>query len=485
MMKMRIAAALAAVLIGTAALPTVTAFAQGNDPEQTTAAETTAAVETTVPAAESTAETSAVTETAETAAKDGTDAENKETESEAAVDEEKKETFDLSSLDLSGIPGVNLDVYADILSDLDPEVAEVLLKNPKLLAYILPTLHVTVTDNAVTVAVDSDEPEEDPVQTGHVRTNGSNLNVRTGPGIGFDIINSLANGTEVQVMKEENGWYQLEFPAKYGYVCGKYLELNDITPKETPEGYTFDIDGEMMAGFLSVFSGMFEEPQTVPDIHGLTPDGNLSLVDDIGPVTGEGQQFVTLVTKAGNYFFTGEGQQFVTLVTKAGNYFYLIIDRNEKGEENVHFLNLVDERDLFTLMEEDDQNIYTEQLAAEQAAKEAAEKAAQEAAQKESEADQDADKDKESGKSRNMLPLLLIPLIIAAAGGGWFYVQTKKKKQAVNTPDPDADYTDDDDDEDYGAGEDGDDDIVVVSDAGGDPYEDEILGDDADDPEEV
>ena len=463
MMKMRIAAALAAVMIGTAALPTVTAFAQGNDPEQTAAAETTA------PAAESAAETSAVTETAETDEKGSTDAESKETESEAAGDEKKTETFDLSSLDLSGIPGVNLDVYADILSDLDPEVAEVLLKNPKLLAYFLPTLHVTVTDNAVTIAVDGDEPEEDPIRTGHVRTNGSNLNVRTGPGIGFDIINSLANGTEVQVMKEENGWYQLEFPAKYGYVCGKYLELNDITPKETPEGYTFDIDGEMMAGFLSAFSGMFEEPQPGPDIRGLTPDGNLSLVDDIGPIT-------------------GEGQQFVTLVTKAGNYFYLIIDRNEKGEENVHFLNLVDERDLFTLMEEDDQNIYTEQLAAEQAAKEAAEKAAQEAAQKESEADQDADKDKESGKSRNMLPLLLIPLIIAAAGGGWFYVQTKKKKQAVNTPDPDADYTDDDDDEDYGAGEDdadGDDDIVVVSDAGGDPYEDEILGDDADDPEEV
>lgn len=464
MMKMRIAAALAAVMIGTAALPTVTAFAQGNDPEQTAAAETTA------PAAESAAETSAVTETAETDEKGSTDAESKETESETAGDEKKTETFDLSSLDLSGIPGVNLDVYADILSDLDPEVAEVLLKNPKLLAYILPTLHVTVTDNAVTIAVDGDEPEEDPVRTGHVRTNGSNLNVRTGPGIGFDIINSLANGTEVQVMKGENGWYQLEFSAKYGYVCGKYLELNEITPKETPEGYTFDIDGEMMASFLSLFSGMFEEePQPLPDIHGLTPDGNLSLVDDIGPIT-------------------GEGQQFVTLVTKAGNYFYLIIDRNEKGEENVHFLNLVDERDLFTLMEEDDQNIYNERLAAEQAAKEAAEKAAQEAAEKESEADPDAEKEKESGKSRSMLPLLLIPLVIAAAGGGWFYVQTKKKKQAVNTPDPDADYTDDDDDEDYGAGEndaDGDDDVVVVSDTGSDPYEDEILADDGDDPEEV
>ena len=442
MIRRKLAALFAALMIGTMMMPVTYAYAQVTDPD---------------------VDTDTVVETVTV--------EGAEEEIEPAEPEETPESFseeDALSEVAELITG-NPDFFSEIIGDLDPETLAVLMENPKLLGYFLPTLHVTVTDNAVTVAVDGDEPEEDPIRTGHVRTNGSNLNVRTGPGIGFDIINSLANGTEVQVMKEENGWYKLEFPAKYGYVCGKYLELNDITPKETPEGYTFDIDGEMMAGFLSVFSGMFEEPQTVPDIHGLTPDGNLSLVDDIGPVT-------------------GEGQQFVTLVTKAGNYFYLIIDRNEKGEENVHFLNLVDERDLFTLMEEDDQNIYTEQLAAEQAAKEAAEKAAQEAAQKESEADQDADKDKESGKSRNMLPLLLIPLIIAAAGGGWFYVQTKKTKQAVNTPDPDADYTDDDDDEDYGAGEDdadGDDDIVVVSDAGGDPYEDEILGDDADDPEEV
>ena len=326
MMKMKIAAVLAAVMIGSAALPAMTAFAYGNDPAQTTAAETTP-VET-----ESVEETSADTVTAETEVKDSVGDETKTVaDGEEAADSEASETgeIDLSSLDLSQIPGIDASLFTDILSDMDPEVVEVLLKNPKLLAYFLPTLHVTVTDTSVTIAVDGDEPEKNPVRTGHVRTNGINLNVRTGPGIDFDIINKLANGTEVQVTKEENGWYQLEFPAKYGYVCGQYLELNDITPEETPEGYTFDIDGEMMASFLSLFSGMFEEdePQTVPDIHGLTPDGNLSLVDDIGPVT-------------------GEGQQFVTLVTKAGNYFYLIIDRDEKGEETVHFLNLVDERDL-------------------------------------------------------------------------------------------------------------------------------------------
>ena len=396
MMKMRIAAVLAAVMIGSAALPTVTAFAYGNEPAQTTAeatsAESTEAV-TSAADTESIKETSADAVTAETEVKDSVGDETETVaDGEETADNEASETgeIDLSSLDLSQIPGIDASLFTDILADMDPEVVEVLLKNPKLLAYFLPTLHVTVTDTSVTIAVDGDEPEGNLVRTGHVRTNGSNLNVRTGPGIDYDIINKLANGTEVQVTKEENGWYQLEFPAKYGYVCGQYLELNDITPEETPEGYTFDIDGEMMASFLSLFSGMLEEdePVTVPDIHGLTPDGNLSLVDDIGPVT-------------------GEGQQFVTLVTKAGNYFYLIIDRDEKGEETVHFLNLVDERDLFSLMEEDEQASYTEQLAAEQAAKEAAEKAAAEAATAESGEGDEAktDKDKESGKSRNILPL--------------------------------------------------------------------------------
>ena len=64
----------------------------------------------------------------------------------------------------------------------------------------------------------------------------------------------------------------------------------------------------------------------------LTPEGNLTLVDDYHT----------------NYS-DGSGQQFITLVSKSGNTFYLVIDRNAKGQQTVHFMNLVDEADLLAL----------------------------------------------------------------------------------------------------------------------------------------
>ena len=349
------------------------------------------------------------------------------------------------------------DVLTTLLAGMDEELLEVLKEHPKLIAMLLPTLHVTVREGSVTISIDKQEPE-DPGRTGTVTTQGGNLNVRTGPSTGYDIITQLINGSNVKVLGEKDGWYQIEIPARYGYVCGEYLRVNDIPSTQTDDGYSFDIDQATVLSFLELFQGMMQPAETQTG-HGLTPSGNLTLVDDYGERN-------------------GEGQQFVTLVTKNGNYFYLIIDRDEKGEETVHFLNLVDERDLFALMEDDEKAAYESQLAAEQAAREAAEKAAAEAASQtgESETQKPEDEPAKEGKKTNMAPVLIIIVLMAAAGGGWFFMQTKKKKKAESAPDPDADYTDEDD-EDYGAGTDTED---IDSYDVGDPYESEIL----DDPDE-
>ena len=138
MMKMRIAAVLAAVMIGSAALPTVTAFAYGNDPAETTAEGTSAETE-------SVKETAADAVTAEAEEKDSVGDETETmADGEETADSEAGETgeIDLSSLDLSQIPGIDASLFTDILSDMDPEVVEVLLKNPKLLAYFLSLIHI-------------------------------------------------------------------------------------------------------------------------------------------------------------------------------------------------------------------------------------------------------------------------------------------------------------------------------------------------------
>ena len=175
-----------------------------------------------------------------------------------------------------------------------------------------------------------------------------------------------------------------------------------------------------------------EEAVTVTDEEtgALTPEGNLTLVDDYH-----------------TDYSDGSGQQFITLVSKSGASFYLVIDRNAKGQQTVHFMNLVDEADLLSLMEDEDAEAYT-------AEKEAAAQAEQERKQAEEDtkkAEEEAaasgtEQPKENKITKYAATFLgMIALVALAAGGGFYaFMKQKQKKQAEKEAlDPDADYTED------------------------------------------
>ena len=149
----------------------------------------------------------------------------------------------------------------------------------------------------------------------------------------------------------------------------------------------------------------------------LTPDGNLTLVDDVGKTS-------------------GTGKQFVTLVTKSGNYFYLIIDRDDEGNNTVHFLNQVDEADLFSLMEDEE----AQKLQAELAEKEQQTEVEPEVTTPEVEKEPVEEK-----KETNMLPAIGTLVILIGGAGVFAFMKLKEKKKAEEAakPDPDADYDDD------------------------------------------
>ena len=151
----------------------------------------------------------------------------------------------------------------------------------------------------------------------------------------------------------------------------------------------------------------------------LTPEGNLTLVDDYH-----------------TSYSDGSGQQFITLVSKSGATFYLVIDRNAKGQQTVHFMNLVDEADLLALMEEEAADAYT-------AEKEAAAQAEQERKQAEEDAKKAAEEAEVSGSEQtgsNKVTkyaatfLGVLALVGLVAGGGIYTFMKQKQKKKPLTP---------------------------------------------------
>ena len=267
---------------------------------------------------------------------------------------------------------------------------------------------------------DAEETEDDSMGTGKVVTNGSRLNVRTGAGMNYEIIDQLRPGEEVVVVGVEGDWYQITVPEKNGYVHSDYLELIEKAEQNS------EMDMALLMMFMSAFMQNMDTSEPA-----LTPDGNLTLVDDVGSDN-------------------GEGKQFITAVTKNGNYFYIIIDRDDEGKETVHFLNQVDEADLLKLMDEEEAAQYAEDKEEPVTEPEVTEPVTE---------PEVVEPEPEEPKT-NVLPAVVAVIVLAAGGGFFAYkkMQEKKKEKEATKPDPDADYVDDD--EDYGYSEEYEDDDV-------------------------
>lgn len=254
-------------------------------------------------------------------------------------------------------------------------------------------------------------------KTGTVTTNGGKLNVRTGAGLDNYAFTQLPNGTVVEVIGTDGDWYMVRLPEKIGYVYSGYMTLSD-TGGENDSNFSFSIDSDKL-------SELFEQLMGGSGGTALTPDGNLSLIDDIGSSA-------------------RSGKQFITVETKNGNVFYLIIDRDDG--ETVHFLNQVDEADLLTLMGDDAPATETPAVCN---CKEKCVAGAvntncpvcknnlSECSGKEAVAEPEPEPEQPKKKSGSGL-LAVVALLVLAGGGAFAYVKFIKPKQGMKvSADPD------------------------------------------------
>ena len=202
----------------------------------------------------------------------------------------------------------------------------------------IPYSYIIDDDGNLVITVNGVTAPAETTTIGTVVTNGGRLNLRTGAGMSYEIIDQLRPGEEVTVIGSEGDWYEVIVPEKKGYVHSDYLKLIEKAEQNS------ELDLAMLMHLMSVMFQGFEstDGETIEDgksPFAFTPDGNLTLIDDFLQIEVPGDEETEQVEK-----------QFITVQSKNGNTFYIVIDRN--GEtENVYFLNLVDEADLMALIE--------------------------------------------------------------------------------------------------------------------------------------
>lgn len=156
----------------------------------------------------------------------------------------------------------------------------------------------------------------------------------------------------------------------------------------------------------------------------ITPDGNLTLVDDLD-------------------YSSRAGLQFMTVTSKDGHVFYIVIDRTANSE-NVYFLNQVDAADLMALMNDEQKEEYLkEQEAKQQEQQQTTVTPAQQETQAPSETEQPAQTEAEKQPLNNSMVMIAVFGVIGIGVIAAYYFMKIKPKKNGSSIDEDREFYDD------------------------------------------
>lgn len=166
--------------------------------------------------------------------------------------------------------------------------------------------------------------------------------------------------------------------------------------------------------------------------------------------------------KSEQIIYNTEEMQFIAVTTKDGHVFYVLINYTaENGQDNVYFLNKVDDYDLYALLYAGEEDEDGNQTVTPEEAMQAAESANGRASSSEDSENNNSDSNAESAESQtgneiqaparsssnmSMIYLVIGVVVLAAVGFVGFKFMKKPKKTAVSdsyTSDEDIEWCDD------------------------------------------